>query len=660
MFYSNKITQALFSLIFLFHTAYADEISVITVESTIFDNQSVNELAQSAEVLSGDELERKKVSNIGETVKNELGVSSTYFAPGASRPIIRGLGSNRVRVLENGIDSLDVSSVSEDHAVTIDPYFATQIEILRGPATLQYGPGAIGGIVNIINNRIPQSLPDKPFNINAGGTYSTVSDGKTGAIEMTGAVDSFAWHVDGLKRDTNDYDIPGFANEDDRQNRDKLKNSDVEVDNYSFGASHVGDQSLAGIAYTRFDTNYGVPGALEGDIRIDVRQYRYDSHFEIFEPFSNIESITLRSTYNNYRHFEIEEDGEVATTFRNKELESRLEVLHDVNTHWTNAYGLQYNDREFSATGEEAFVEPVDENRYGIFAISNVTKADWLLEGGARYDRTEYDPDTLRDRNFDLYALSLGVTKLIANDLSISVYAAHSERAPQEVALYADGAHLATVTFEVGDDDLNKEKSNNIELSLKQEKDAYSWALNTYYNLIDDYVYLDITGRSDEDGMLDPNGEFLFGTWSNEDAEFYGVEAEFVAPLATTDSLALDGRVFGDYIRAKFRDGGDVPRIPPARVGLGLDATYGMWEGGADIIYFTDQKKTDDFETDTDGYTMLNAGLTRNIDLGESTLKLLVTAENLLDEEARQSTSFQKDRVPLPGRNFNLGLTLEY
>ena len=660
MINTNKVRQFSLALFFLSPLAYSDDLEPITVESTIFNNQSVNEMAQSAEVLSGEELERKKSNTVGETVKDELGVSSTYFAPGASRPIIRGLGSNRVRVLENGIDSLDASSVSDDHAVSIEPYFATQIEILRGPATLLYGPGAIGGVVNVINNRIPQTLTASPFNIDAGGSYSTVSDGKIGAIEMSGSVNSFTWHVDGLKRDTNDYDIPGYANEENRVDRGVLKNSDIETDNYSFGASHVGEQSLAGFAYTRLDSDYGVPGALEGDIRIDLRQYRYDSLLETYEPFSNIESISLRTTYNNYRHFEIEEDGEIATTYENKELESRLEILHNLKANWTNAYGLQYNDREFSAVGEEAFVQPVDENRYGVFAITNFSNTDWILEGGARYDRTEYNPDMNVDRNFDVYSLSIGTTKLFNNGLSLSLYAAHAERAPQEVALYADGPHLATITYEVGDDNLDKEKSHNIELSLKQEKAAYSWVVNTYYNQIDDYIYLDITGRSDEDGMLDPNGEFLFGTYQNEDAEFYGVEAEFVAPLYTNDHYAVDARVFGDYVRAKFRNGGDVPRIPPARLGFGLNTIFGQWEGVTDLIFVSEQNNTADFETDTDGYTMLNTGITRTVSFDRTNIKLSLVGENLLDEEARQSTSFQKDRVPLPGRNINFGITLQY
>ena len=354
----------------------------IVIESSWFPGEKPDEFTQSVDILSGEELERKLSNSIGETVKNELGVNSTYFAPGASRPIIRGLGSNRVRVLENGIGALDVSSLSEDHPVSIEPYFAKQVEILRGPATLRFGPSAIGGVVNIINNRIPKSLNTKPFELNAVVEHATVSDGETAALELNGSHNSFAWHFDGLTRDTNDYEIDGFANDDEPENRGKLTNSDVEADNHGLGASYITDQGMIGIAFNRFDTNFGVPGAEEGDIRIDLKQYRYDMLAELYNPYSNIEKISLRSTYNNYRHFEIEEDGEIATTFDNEELESRLEFIHVINDGWKNAFGIQYNDREFAAVGEEAFIQPLDQERYGIFAVSHHHSEIWDLEGG--------------------------------------------------------------------------------------------------------------------------------------------------------------------------------------------------------------------------------------------------------------------------------------
>ena len=391
-------------LIFMNNALFAGEqLKPIKVQSTVLH-------AQSIDVISDEELERKLSNSIGETIKNELGVSSTYFGPGASRPIIRGLGSNRVRVLENGIDSLDASSASEDHAVTIDPYTADQIEILRGPSTLRYGPGAIGGVVNVINQRIPTRDDIESLEVKAVVEHATVSDGNTAAIELKGSQNSFNWYLDGLTRDTNDYDIDGFANEDEPEDKGRLGNSDLETDQYSVGGSYLTEDALVGLSFSRFDTEYGIPGAEEGDVRIDLKQYRYESLFELYDLSDAIESISLRSTYNNYRHFEILE-GEVETTFDNEEFESRLEVVNIVNSQWDNIFGFQYNDREFSADGEEAFVAPVDEKRYGIFGITHYQTDTWELEGGVRYDRDELEPKSGEDEEFNVTSVSLGATR---------------------------------------------------------------------------------------------------------------------------------------------------------------------------------------------------------------------------------------------------------
>ncbi len=657
---------------------HAEEISAtekfnlpeIVIKSDWFDGRKPDEFAQSIELIRDEELERKRSNSIGELVKNELGVTSTYFAPGASRPIIRGLGSNRVRILENGIDSLDASSLSEDHPVSIEPYFAEQVEIIRGPATLRYGPGAIGGVVNVINNRIPQTLKTGPFELKAAVEHATVSDGETAALELNGAHKSFAWHFDGLTRDTNDYEIDGFANEEERENRGRLANSDVEADNHGVGASFITEKGMIGFAYNRFDTDFGVPGAEEGDIRIDLKQYRYDILAQLFNPFSNIEKISLRSTYNNYRHFEVEESGEIATTFDNEELESRFEFIHKINDQWKNVFGAQYNDREFSAVGEEAFIQPLDQERYGIFAISRYNNTLWDLEGGFRFDHNEYDPDNGDKEDFNVNSVSFGAQRNLANDMQLNIFLARSERAPQETALYADGPHLATLTFETGSTDIDEETSYNIELGLEQSKFAYSWAVNAYYNRIEDFIYLDsvdanndgIADRVDEDGIFDPAGELLAGVYDNEDADFYGLEAELIKQLVVSDKYDLRGRIFGDYVRAEFRDNdlGDVPRISPARVGLGLEGYRNSWNANIDLIYVADQNNEADLETDTDSYTMLSASLAKTFYAGDAGIKVFVKGENLLDEDARQHTSFQKDRVVLPGRGVTLGASLEF
>ncbi len=647
----------------------AEELDTITVHSNVFEGQTQDEFAQSVNVLHGKTLERKKSNSIGETVRDELGVSSTYFGPGASRPIIRGLGSNRVRVLQNGLGALDASSISEDHAVSIEPYFADQIEILRGPATLRYGPGAIGGVVNVINNRIPSSLEKNALEFKGLVEHATVSDGNTAALMLNGAIDSFAWYVDGLTRDTNDYDIDGFANEDEPESKNRLSNSDLETDTYSIGGSFINESGMIGLAFNQLETKYGVPGAEEGDVRIDLKQYRYEGSAELYKPFSGVESIALNATFNNYRHFEILE-GEVETAFDNEELETRLEIVNEMNDQWHNALGIQYNDREFSALGEEAYIAPLDEQRYGIFAISHYHNDTWDLETGLRFDRTEFDPENGSDEEFDIFSISLGVQRSLSNNAQLNIYASRAERAPQEVALYADGPHLATLTFETGSTDIDEETSFNFEVGLEQSTDRYGWKVNTFYNHIEDYIYLasldenndGIADRADEEGMFELDGELLAGTYANDDAIFYGVEAEFETNLVNNEIYTIEGRVFGDYVRAKFDDNdlGNVPRISPARIGLGLDGTRGTWAGFVDLILVAEQNKEADLESDTSGYTLLNAGLDKTVYAGNVDLNIFVKGNNLLDEDARQHSSFQKDRVLMPGRNIVLGMKVVY
>ncbi len=648
----------------------AEELPPIVIQSTVFEKQSTDDFAQSTTIISDKKLEQKKAATIGETVSSELGITSTYFAPGASRPIIRGLGSDRVRVLENGVDSLDVSSVSEDHTVSIEPYLANQIEILRGPATLRYGPGAVGGLVNVINKRLPQTLETNELEIDIHTEHATASNSNTAAIDLNGVYKSFAWHLDGLTRNTNDYEINGFANESSSSDRGTLKNSDVDTDNIGLGGSYITDKGMVGFAFSKLDSNYGIPAAEEGDIRIDLKQYRYDSQIELYQPVTDVDSIALRSSFNNYRHFEIEESGEVATTFDNEAFESRLEILMSNNQGWKNAFGLQYNDKEFSAVGEEAFIQPVDEKKYGVFAISNYETDVWNLEVGGRFDRDEYKPDIANDEEFSVFSLSMGAVRTLPDDLKLSVYAARSERAPQEVALYAEGPHLATLTFETGNEDIKEETSYSLELGLGQDKENYSWQINSFYNQIEDFIYLamvdenndGVADRSDEEGVFELDGELLTGSYANEDAKFYGIEAEATRRMFESEMLAVNGRVFGDYVRAKFRDSdmGNVPRITPARLGVGLDADYDQWSVNVDLTYVTEQTKTAQLETSTNGFTMLNAGLEKTFYMQNAGVNLFVKGKNLLDKGARQHASVQKDRITLPGRSFVFGLSLSY
>ncbi len=646
-----------------------DDDEYIIIKGYGIQNRSPDDIAQSVTVVGDEELNNKRKSTIGETLEQELGVNSTYFAPGASRPIIRGLGANRVRVMENGIDSLDASSVSEDHAVSIEPYTADQVEIIRGPSTLRFGSGAVGGVVNIVNQRILETLPARPIEFNLNVDHATVSDGTTSNAGLNGGVGNFAWHADYTFRDSNDYEINGFANESERENRGRLKNSDIDnSESYGIGSAFINDAFTLGLAYSQFESNYGIPGAEEGDIRLDIDQDRYDFNLKWLQPIATIEQISLRSGYVDYKHEEIEESGEVATTFDNEEWESRLELLTSI-ANWSTVFGLQYNDKEFSAIGEEAFIIPVDSDRYGIFAIAQHEFENWNIEMGTRFENVDYDPTTANDEDFNAYSVSLGMIRKFSNNLKLSLNLNRSERPPEETALYADGPHLATLTFERGNTDIDKEVFNNIEIGLGQKREKLSWQVNAYYNRVDDYIFLasvdenndGIADRVDEDGVFELDGELLLGNYINEDVEFYGFEAEIVTRVVDTPANTLDVRLFYDQVRAEARsNGGNLPRIPPRRIGVGFDYDNGPWDASVQLTYVDDQEHAAVLENETDGYTMLNAGVEYSIPFSNTQTKIFLRGENLLDEDARKHSSFNADRVPLPGIGAKFGVKVKY
>ena len=694
----RKLLGALATVLICTSINAEEKLEPIVVESSIFNQHSSTQHARAASIITADKLANKNVTTLGDAVNNEPGISTSNYAPGASRPIIRGQSAHRVMVLENGVSSGDVSALSDDHAVSIEPIHAERIEILHGPATLRYGPEAVGGLVNVINNRIPQMLPEQVFSYELQLEHATVSEGDTISLDLNGKLQNFTWHFDALDRNTKDYDIDGYADEDDPENKGTLKNSDIDTEDYSLGGSYITDKFLFGFSYSNLDSNYGLPGGHahghedehdedehdeehhdedehdeehhdeEINTRIDLKQKRYDAQLEFFKPFSNIETVLLRTTYNDYRHRE--RDGEHSTTFDNESWNTRLEFVQHNGESQHNAFGIQYVDVEFSALGEEALIDPVDEQNVGIFALTKRAYDQWDLELGARLDRIEYDIDTARDKDFTTTSLSMGVINYVGDATLLKFNADFAERAPQNIALYANGAHLATEVYEIGSTDIDEETAFEFNLSLEHIGTDYTWKVNTFYNYMSDYIYLANTDENndgiadlvDEDGDLELDGELTRGVFSNDDAIFYGFEAEFAKSLYKSDATDLTGRLFADYVRGEFDDNelGNIPRMTPARLGLELMADYGAWDTSIEGIFVNEQKKVAKLESKTDDYLMLNARLTRTLHNANSTIKLFVKGENLLDEDARQHTSFRKNEVPLPGRNIRLGLSVHY
>jgi iron complex outermembrane receptor protein len=652
-------------------------IEEVTVTATVLDN-SIAEITQGVTVLEGDELRRVISNSIGETLALQPGVTASYFGPGSSRPIIRGLAGARVRVMEDAISTLDVSTLSVDHAVAVEPLLVDRVEVLRGPATLAYGSGAIGGVVNTVTTRLPTSLPEDRFDGRFELRGDTVSEERTAAFGLNAATGRLVWHVDGLARETDDYRIPGFASVDGPEidedgdvegEEGVLENSDIETNAFAGGLSWIGESVYAGFAVSVFNTNYGIPTSEEeedddtgvkkgqvaplggGDeiVRIDLEQTRYD--FKAGWNAANggfLESIIFRAAYNDYEHAELEGD-EVGTQFDNDAFEGRLEVRHAAIGAWEGAFGLQVETREFSAIGEEAFVPPVDTTSFGAFIVEEGSFGNWRASLGGRVETQDQDPSEGPSVSDTAYSLSTGLVRFVGESDSVLLNLSLAQRLPAAEELFSDGPHLATGTFEIGDPTLGVETSQHVELGWRHDDGRFSAAVAGFYTRFDDYIYLLPTGGV-EDGLP------VF-QWTQADAEFMGLEAEFGATVANIGRGEFDVRVFGDVVSGELTEGGNLPQISPARLGARLEYHDNRFAIGLDSTYVFEQDQVAEFETTTDGYTMLNADFSWAVAVGGNVeLDLFVRANNLLDQEARRHVSFVKDVAPLPGRGFSFGV----
>ena len=643
----------------------------ITVTATPLEVEEAH-IAQPVEVLTGEELRRKQALTIGETLAREPGISASDFGRGASRPVIRGLGGSRVRILEGGIGSMDVSNLSPDHAVGIDPLHARQIEILKGPATLLYGSGAIGGIVNIVTDRIPTEVPDKP-SLEAEFRYDSATNERTGGGTVEAGYGDLALHFDGLKRRTSDYDIPGFGsiNAGPGEPEGELFNSDVDTENEAGGASYIADWGHLGFAVSHYASNYGVPGSGdEAGVRIDLDQLRYDIEGEVQDPAPGFSRAKMKLGHNDYEHQEIEPGGELGTDFQNDEYEGRVELLHKPVWGFNGVLGVQVRHQDFEAIGEEALTPPVGGRSVGVFWFEDRDWDLWHFEAGARYENARYDADAgSPDVEHDIYSISGGALRSFGEDYSAGVSVTRAQRAPSLEELYNDGPHLATATFERGDTALDPETANNLDLTLRKSEGRWTWRVAAFANLIEDFIFADsvdengdgIADRVDEEGELVPDGDLLSLTFVQDDAIFYGLEAEMVIGVFEDTSYGdLDARFFGDYVRAKLTDGDDLPRITPPRFGGGLDYRFGAWSGDFEVMRVAKQSDNASLETETDGYTQVDLGVGYTFGTKPGDLTLALRGTNLLDEEERRHTSFLKNIAPLPGRSVMLALRASF
>ncbi|SCZ85480.1 TonB-dependent receptor [Nitrosomonas mobilis] len=625
-------------------------------------------IAQPASILKRERLLTRDMRNIGEAVSQELGVSSSDFGPGAGRPIIRGLGGARVRVLEDGIGTMDVSTISPDHAVVAEPLFADQIEIFRGPSVLMYGSGASGGVVNIVNRRILEHVPEA-IDGDLYGHYNSVADDFTGAFRLNAGAGKFAFHLDGLKRHTEDYSIPGFASVDPEPDakKGKLTNSDIDTESFSGGLSHVGEQGLLGVAISRFRNDYGVPGDDDENVRIRQRQTRFDIKGALNNPLPGFRVAKTRWGYNDHAHKELEGD-EIGTLLLNREWEGRAELLHNPLAGWDGVLGMQYQNRKLSTSGEEAFVPDSQAEAVSGFMLEKLKLDRWQFEMGGRFEHqlAGRQKDNLAATH-NAFSLSGGTTWTFFDGYSLGGNLSHAQRAPALEELFSNGPHLATNSFEIGNASLNKEKSNSLDVFMRKRDGRFEWTLNLFANLIDDFVFLQevdladdgVADRVDSEGSPAADGLLLL-THRQKKARFLGFEFETTAQLLNDRRGKLDLRLWTDYTHGRLAGGEPIPRMTPLRFGGALNYGRGPWRGMIDVMRVNKQSRVSSLETETGAYTMLNIQMEYAIDWRAGNYSLFVRGTNLLNEEARRHTSFLKNRAPLPARSAMVGLRINF
>lgn len=615
--------------------------------------QTAEDLSQPVEVLTGERLDRAKSATLGETLDGLPGVQTSNFGAGVGRPIIRGLDGPRVGVLTGGLSNQDVSTISQDHATTVEPFLADQIEVLKGPATLLYGSGAIGGVVNVVDGRIHERPLTETLSGRAELRYDSVSRGRTAMarFDAMGANGALALHADGVYRDLEDYDTPDGEQE----------NSFVETRTGALGASYIGDAGFVGVSISRFDNRYGNPGepgdpaAGEPGVTLDMLQNRFEFKAGINRDFWIFDGLRVGFANTNYEHTEFE-GAEVGTVFDSDANEGRVELTHRTFGAWTGAIGFQTGERRFEAIGEEAFVPRTRTRSNGLFWMEHGEWDAFQVDLGVRADRVRTDAVGQPRRSFTPLSLAAGALWRFNDAWRLSLNLDRAERAPAEEELFADGPHAATGSYEIGDPTMREERANQIELGLHYHGARFDAKAAIYHTRFDGFIFLAETGLFT---VPEPGEDPLpIRVWTQDDATFRGIEGEIVAKLIDGDRGRLDLRAFGDHVRGELDDGGNLPRIAPSRFGLELNWDSERWRAGIGATRVLRQDDVAADETETDGYTFVDASIAWHWDTDRYGGELFLDGHNLGDADARVHTSFLKDSVLLPGRSFSAGIRL--
>lgn len=621
------------------------------------------------DVLDEEALAIAPAATLGDLVSGLPGVRSTAFSPGASRPVIRGLSGPRVQVLTNGLGMIDASSVSPDHQVAVDPAEARRIEIVRGPSTLVFGGSAIGGVVNIIDDRIPTEPAEGGVDGHVSTQYSSVDDGRSFGARLKANAGPLVLSLDGFTRNASDYDVPVFpesdrllAEEGEEPGEERsVANTFVELDQIGAGLSWIGPRGFLGASVRRVETTYGVPGhehepdpldpgAEAGGVSIGLEQTRYDVRGELRFDAGPFSAARLSAGWADYAHTEFEGD-EIGTQFFSEGAEGRLELIQRERGGWQGVIGAQLLDRTFDAVGDEAYVPRTEIAEQGLYTVQRYDRGRLGVEGGVRLDRRSLESPTTK-RDFTSVSASAGVFVRPSAPWFLGLSLARNERAPSEVELFAEGPHVATGAFEIGDADLDSEIATSIEGTAHFAAGRFEADLHAYHADYDGFIDLRPTGQ------VDPDSDLPIFEYVQTQATFRGLEAEAQVSLWEDGDRSLVLSSAADWVRASS-DLGPVARVPPWSATVGLDWASRRFDAGLEVRHVGEQDRTAAFERPTDSYTLVNLkGAVRPF--ADRDVTVFAEVHNLTDAEAREHASFQKDIAPLPGRNLRVGVTYRF
>ncbi len=651
--------------------AKAQTLDRIQVTGRLLRN-AMDDLAQPVEVLQGDALSDAQQSTLGGTVAGLPGVHSSNFGAGVGRPIIRGMDGGRVQILNGGMDNMDLSTISADHAVSSEPFLADQIEVFKGPANLLFGSGAIGGAVNLIDGRIPTARADIPFSGRAELRSATGNNEINGLLRLDGGRQQIAWHADAFLRESSNYAIPGFAlSQAERQEAidegedpdhfafGRMPKSDSTSKGAAAGASYIGDQLWFGLSIANYNTEYGIPPAAhdhgsgpgadeEENVRIDLQQTRFDTKGGVYGN-SWVKELNWHLAQSDYQHTEFE-GTEVGTRFFNDGKQFRLNLIHEPIRSWDGAIGLSWSEREILAIGDEAFIPPTRNQEYALIVMQERELAqNWKIELGARGDQVKIQQQ-LSGENLRFRPLSASLATMwhAADHLHFNFVLDYAERAPSAEELFSDGPHIATQSYEMGDSLLGLEKATRLELGVNYHNDPIDAEFSIYQTQFDDFIYLSDTGTIIDD--------LPALQWSAGNAKFFGWESKLTWTFAENATGEWALVAVADQVSAKLSNGEHLPRIPPQRLSSHLNWQRDSWRASLGASHYSSQSDTALNESRTPGYTLYNALLSYFWTGDHASGEIYLKGENLSDAEARVHTSFLKEISPLPGRTWLIGV----